>query len=358
MISITDDTAMLGYAYGPPMICSLSVESLYDIIMTNDDNVENKSNNSNGDDIKWLHYDVHLQCPIPAVQFYSVIMIYDRDSDRIIITGGESNVATNWNDLQSRCISRNAGNTPTDTSLLHSLTPMPTPRNGMMHKLLSTHEYVIVGGNRLVSSDTDSNNKVEVYNMRTNKWSSLPDLIDERGVRDAACGVDPRNGRIYIFGGGTHENLCLKAYNTVDYYDPITNKWNTLSVKMRRKRYGPAAIWLPTINSFLITGGHPSCHGESLEYDEDDYDPIDGHLYEYEECQSMEIYSPDTNTFTLLPSSWSIPDSLGVHNHHLHLIDDCFLIIMCHSPDEDRPGQYPRLSRFLLFSPGFGASGY
>jgi hypothetical protein len=59
--------------------------------------------------------------------------------------------------------------------------------------------------------------KVEVYNMRTNKWSSLPDLNFEPSAQTAACSVDPRTNRICIFGGGTHGCDGFQAYNRVDY---------------------------------------------------------------------------------------------------------------------------------------------
>jgi hypothetical protein len=78
-----------------------------------------------------------------------------------------------------------------------------------------------------------------------------------------------------------------------------------------------------------------------MSHDEDDY--TYGRVDEfYEHRRSMEIFSPDTNTFALLPSSWSIPDSILFPNHHLHLLDGHLLILMFHCPDEEhRPGRYP-----------------
>jgi hypothetical protein len=316
---------------------SLSVESLYHIVTNNNDGDRN--------DIKWLYHGAHPQYGVAPLQFYSVVMMYDHDRDRIIVTGADSNSFINWNDIQnssntvtsSSSTNNNSNDNksastnvsiPKNDSLFHSLSSMPTSRHCMLHTLLS-HESIKLGGYK--------NNKVEVYNMKTDKWSSLPDLIPHqhgRSARDAACDVDPRNGRIYIFGGGVQNYIDVEAENTVDYYDPITNKWSTLSVKMKRKRFSPSAIWLPTINSFLITGGYPTrlelrYQNDDSRYQEDDYDPIDGQLCE--ERQSMEIYSPDTNTFTLLP--WSIPEEHRCFSYHrLHLIDDRFLIFTYQSP--------------------------
>jgi hypothetical protein len=311
---------------------SLSTELFYHI-----HKLGNKSKNSNTNSstsscndeyvMKWLRHDAHPQFRIPNSQFHSVVPMYDYDNERIIVTDGDTNFFINWNGIQ------HMNNTITSgSSRHHSLTPVPLPRSGMLHSLLSgdrSHECILIGGHRV-------SRKVEVYNMKTDKWSSLPDLTNdwiERSSLTSACSVDPRTNRIYIFGGGRHDYDIITAYNTVDYYDPITKTWDTLSVKMKRKRYGPAAIWLPTINCFLITGGYPTTdHGDSGQtYDEDDYDPIDGHLYEYEEYRSMEIYSPETNTFTLLPSSWSIPPVPHFRDHHLHLVDNRFLIIIWHS---------------------------
>jgi hypothetical protein len=78
---------------------------------------------------------------------------------------------------------------------------------------------------------------------------------------------------------------------------------------------------LPTLNSFLITGGYPSRLESGS--NEDDYDPIDGHCYEREESQSMEIYSPDTNTFTLLP--WAL---LHIQAQGSKIIDYIWVMIV------------------------------
>jgi hypothetical protein len=239
------------HIYAPPIIRSLSIELLYHI-MTNHNNGETSNE---GNDDKWLHYDVHPHYRLSPVKFTSIVTMYDHDNDRIIVTGGSTNVATNWNDIQSCCITTSTDGcsstitTPTDANLLHPLTPMPTPRNVMMHTFLSPHECIIMGGNHLGSNN--SSNQVEVYNMVTDKWLSLPDLISEQNARNAACAVDPRNGRIYVFGGGTQDSLRLIARNTVDCYDPMTKGWKTLSVRMKRKRFGAAVIWLPNMNSFL-----------------------------------------------------------------------------------------------------------
>jgi hypothetical protein len=323
-----------------PMIYSLSIESLYDIIMPKDHKVDNNSNSSssntcmsnNDNKCKWLHHDdVHLQYRAAPAQFYSLVMMYDNDNDRIIVTGGDTNSFINWNDIQ-----HNTSSTSTSSSSsTHPLASMTISRYNILHTPLSgdrLHESILMGGNHALNHSPSC--AVEVYNIKTDKWSTLPDMINRnRSALTAACAVDPRNGRIYVFGGGTHDYDCLQAYNTVDYYDPITQRWSTLSVTMNRKRYGPAVIWLPNMNSFLITGGTPSSHGDSgLPYNEDDYDPIDGHHYEYEEYRRMEIYSPDTNTFTLLPSSWSIPKHSGWPMHRVHLIDDRYLLLLYHTP--------------------------
>jgi hypothetical protein len=380
---------LMGLASAPnfevtPTLWSLPIESLYHLLST--DNRETKNNNSynnsstsSGVDIQWVHHDIHSKYHLATSQEPNIVMMYDYDNDRIIVAGGDTNSFINWNDIQNNTNTvtmtdggsstiNNTLNSPcndakrmdndiskstNDTSLLHSLTPMPTSRYSMLHTTLSgnrSDECILIGGNRLIPPRFGL--QVEVYNIATDKWSTLPDLIPhmdsgsavEPTLYTAACGVDPRNGRIYVFGGARESYGLIKAYNTVEYYDPITMKWETLSVKMKRKRNGPAAIWLPTINSFLITGGSPSIpqEGWSLdEYDEDDYDPIDGHLYRPEECQSMEIYSPDPNTFTLLSSSWSIPQPQGIYlqTHRLHLIDDRFLIIMYHSSPGTCPNQ-------------------
>jgi hypothetical protein len=320
------------------MIWSLSIESLYRIMTDGNNRDDKKSNNNDhipcNDDIKWLSHDVHPQYHgRPHSQFYSVVMIHDDANDRIIVTGGGTNSFMNWNDIQNNISS----------AVMHPLTPMPTPRYQILHTSSGdrSHEYIFMGGEM-----ADSGQIVEVYNMATNEWSELPGLPDPspRSSISSACAVDPRNGSIYVFGGGTHNYDCIEARNTVDYYDPMTKCWHQVSSKMNRKRYGPAVIWLPNLNSFLISGGSPSSHGDSgLPYAADDYDPIDDHLYRYSEYLSIEMYSPDTKTFTLLPSSWSLPVPRGWPNHQLHFIDR-FLLVMYHSPEGDPGTQFVSLS--------------
>jgi hypothetical protein len=81
--------------------------------------------------MKWQRHDVHLQSNVPSYQFHTVIT-YDDDNDRIILTGGDYNLVTNWNDMKSsvssststnnKSISGNRSDIPTtDTLLLHSL---------------------------------------------------------------------------------------------------------------------------------------------------------------------------------------------------------------------------------------------
>ncbi|XP_076820217.1 kelch-like protein 23 [Clavelina lepadiformis] len=96
--------------------------------------------------------------------------------------------------------------------------PMKTCRDGLTAVVLNDEIYAIGGydGSNHVSS-------VEKYNLYAKTWIDVPSMNGTR-YGGSACVVD---GLIWVFGG--------YGANTVEFYDPATNKWQ-VSTNMDRKR--------------------------------------------------------------------------------------------------------------------------
>ena len=84
----------------------------------------------------------------------------------------------------------------------------------------------IAGG---YSKDEWELSSAELYDIKLNKWSPLPDMEEKR----PSCAVTSLHGKVYSIG----ENDGFRSSG--EMFDPATNKWTPIP-DMRKNRYGCA----------------------------------------------------------------------------------------------------------------------
>lgn len=114
---------------------------------------------------------------------------------------------------------------------------LPNPVAGPVVVEDNGNIYVIGG-----SSGATSYGYVQVYNIETKTWSVKTNMPTAR----SGAGYAVVNGIIYIFGGYTGNLYTYtggSAVNTVESYDPATDKWTTRTSM-------PAALCAPAVASY------------------------------------------------------------------------------------------------------------
>jgi N-acetylneuraminic acid mutarotase len=156
--------------------------------------------------------------------------------------------------------------------------PPPNARHGLaLVTALDGIIYAIGGG-----GPGRSLNLVEAYNPRTKAWTTVASMPTARAYLAAALGPD---GRIYAIGGFSEGGSSPgKRLNTVEAYDPITNRWATVA-SMPTARNALAAVTGPDGRIYAI-GGHSK-----------------GGI-----TNTVEAYNPTTNSWT---TEKSMPTSRG-----------------------------------------------
>ena len=91
---------------------------------------------------------------------------------------------------------------------------MPTPRSESAVALLENKIYVAGGESEAIKKT----NVVEVYDLKTKKWSTAAPLP----IAMNHVGIASHSGKLYA-AGGTHDNGYS---NRLFIYDPKTNKWS------------------------------------------------------------------------------------------------------------------------------------
>ena len=91
--------------------------------------------------------------------------------------------------------------------------------------------------------------EVDVFDFETKKWSTL---VEPLPTPRAGTSTVNFQGEIYVIGGETATSA--NAFDTVEAYDPITNRWST-KAPLQHPRHGTQAI--VSGNGIHITGGSP-----------------------------------------------------------------------------------------------------
>jgi N-acetylneuraminic acid mutarotase len=97
--------------------------------------------------------------------------------------------------------------------------PMPTARAGAAAVAAPDGKIYVIGGYDLATGFLNPLNTVEAYDPATNRWSSKAPMPTRRELLGAAVG---RDGRIYAVAG---ENNSHQSLRKVEAYSPATDTW-------------------------------------------------------------------------------------------------------------------------------------
>ena len=144
------------------------------------------------------------------------------------------------------------------TNTWTSRSPMPTSRNHAFSGVVNGKIYVIGGrigaGNIPATSNVDV---VEEYDPATNKWGGIKLRMP---TPRSGGGAATYNGRIYVGGGELQNQQLSAAFRALEAYDPATNTWEVLP-SMPSSRHGNAAAFignqLHMISGKMEGGGAP-----------------------------------------------------------------------------------------------------
>ena len=123
----------------------------------------------------------------------------------------------------------------------------------------------VKGGNYLVS------NTMECYDPETNKWEYRKPMTFKRFLFAAVVGPDDK---IYTFGGGQKmaQNGKRQVFDTTEVYDPKTNTW-LYRTPMPEPRFAHCGV-LGADNRIYIMGGSEGDRHDPPTKDVFIYDPI------------------------------------------------------------------------------------
>src|SRR5712691_4872400 len=197
---------------------------------------------------------------------------------------------------------------------------------------------VIVGAYGFSASLPGNTNQTRLYNINTDSWSTgAPAPLPARA--EAAYGETTHGGFLYVIGGG-NSGVALP---NLERYDPVLNAWTTLA-PMPTARAGAAAAVID--DGIFVIGGRQSTSGpcsggpylqtvEKYDIDTDTWSAVaqlpnqrsdmaavahGGKIYVFGGCtgtasapsvtDEVDMYDPQTNTWTTLPSMMTARASL------------------------------------------------
>jgi len=127
-------------------------------------------------------------------------------------------------------------------------TPMPTARCCMAVGVISGFIYVAGGTRSIGHGGTETPGALEVYNPRTDTWSTKASMPTGRGGVAGAV-VD---GLFYVAGGILAPLNTELIQSTVEVYNPNTDTWSAQD-SMPTRRWSPGAGVVE--DSFYVIGG-------------------------------------------------------------------------------------------------------
>lgn len=165
-----------------------------------------------------------------------------------------------------------------------TLPSMPEPRYNLQANTLGNKIYLSGGFNDQTILDT-----FERFDPQLNQWETLPPLPSPRYIH----GSTVLNKELYLIGGYAFQSnperlmqgqLPLRgALPTVDRYQPITGKWQSLA-PLNEARYMPATTNFKG-QIYVVGGAHKGVMSDT-----------------------MEVFNPTTNQWTIhptrLPNPW------------------------------------------------------
>src|SRR5712691_75384 len=197
---------------------------------------------------------------------------------------------------------------------------------------------VIVGAYGFSASLGGNTNQTRLYNISSDSWSAgTPAPLPARA--DAASGDTTHGGFLYVIGGG---NSGVAQFD-LERYDPVLDAWTTLA-SMNTARAGAAAAVID--DGIFVIGGRQSTSGpcsggpysntvEKYDIDTDTWSAVaplltprsdlaavahGGKIFVFGGCtgtasapsvtDEVDMYDPQTNTWTTLPSMTTARASL------------------------------------------------
>ena len=216
----------------------------------------------------------------------------------------------------------------------------PSPTEGMT---VGGIGQVIVGAYGFSASLGGNTNQTRLYNISSDSWSAgTPAPLPARA--DAASGDTTHEGFLYVIGGG---NSGVALFD-LERYDPVLDAWTTLA-SMNTARAGAAAAVID--DGIYVIGGRQStggpCSGgpylttvEKYDIDTNTWSPVapllnarsdlaavarGGKIFVFGGCTGaasapsftgeVDMYDPQTNTWTTLPSTMTTARASLVAGH-------------------------------------------
>jgi N-acetylneuraminic acid mutarotase len=106
------------------------------------------------------------------------------------------------------------------TDRWETLPALPTQRNHLGMVSVGSKVYV-VGGRVGAGFETPTLDKLEVYDVATNAWSTGAPMLKPRGGVNAIVA----NGYLHVFGGEGNPQATNGVFPDHDVYDPVRNAW-------------------------------------------------------------------------------------------------------------------------------------
>jgi len=188
----------------------------------------------------WTKMDPAVKPPARA----SHAMVYDAQSDRVIMFGGTgpgAGVTTYFNDTWSYDFDTN-----TWTNMTLALKPPGRIEHAMTYDSESDR-VVLFGGSAYAVDDTWS------YDFNTNTWTNMAPAYRPR-VRSAhAMAYDSQSDRVILFGG--RNGAAVTGLNDTWSYDLNTNTWTDM-VTSPPARYGSAMAYDSGSDRVILFGGY------------------------------------------------------------------------------------------------------
>ena len=137
---------------------------------------------------------------------------------------------------------------------------------GRQEELRKSHRDDMIGNGKIQVSDT-----VECYDPKTNKWEYRKPMTVKRFLFEAVVGPDDR---IYTFGGAQKmaRDGSRKAFNITEVYNPKTDTWS-YRTPMPEPRYSHSAVFATDGRIYVIGGARGGYDRPPLK-DVFIYDPV------------------------------------------------------------------------------------
>lgn len=146
---------------------------------------------------------------------------------------------------------------------------MNVPRRTFVLVKLNDGRVLAAGG---VDQEDRVLRSTEIYDPKTNKWTMAANM---NSPRFSPTGVTLTDGKVLVAGGGLNPSVSKPILNTVEMYNPQTNRW--VYVKPMNEKRASHASALLNDGRVLVSGG--ASENESY-------------------LRSTEIYDPKKDTWT------------------------------------------------------------